>query len=210
MLGAVPSSFDMLRRDLRRQFLLSLVQVEGQGSLRAVGGVSVRRHDHQGGPCYFGSVAQMCTSAWQLWCRLGTSPYLATDYTLYELCLPSARCMGMCMNLVDPVSSGKYCGTCVSTAPAADPAVMSFTVLFLGSTIVATAAVGITCFASADCTVSRLQCAAWVFTSGCRGDGSFTPDGAYDSLWDSVEPMTGEYTINFFQYQEDVGCVHAV
>ena len=60
----------MLRRDLRRQFLLSLVQVEGQGSLRAVGGVSVRRHDHQGGPCYFGSVAQMCASAWQLWCRL--------------------------------------------------------------------------------------------------------------------------------------------
>ena len=55
------------RRDLRRQFLLSLVQVEGQGSLRAVGGVSVRRQDHQGGPCYFGSVAQMCASAWHLW-----------------------------------------------------------------------------------------------------------------------------------------------
>ena len=66
------------------------------------------------------------------------------------------------MDLVDPVSSGKDCGTCVSTAPAADPAVMSFTVLLLGSTIVATAAVGTTCFASADCTVSRLQCAARV------------------------------------------------
>ena len=136
----------------------------------------------------------------------GSSPYLATDYTIYGLCLPSERCLGMSMDLVDPVSSGMYCGTCVSMAPAADPAVMSFTVLFY----VATAAVGITCFASADCTVSRLQCAAWVFTSGCRGDGSFTPEGAYDSLWDSVEPMTGEYTINFFQYQEDVGCVHAV
>ena len=28
--------------------------------------------------------------------------------------------------------------------------------------------------------------------------------GAYDSLWDSVKPMTGDYTINYFQYQEDV------
>ena len=182
ILGAVPSSFDMLLRDLRWQFLLSLVQVEGQGSLRAVGGVSVRRQGHQGGPCYFGSVPPPgCCGV-----GFGSSPYLATDYIFYGLCLPSVRCMGMSMNLVDPVSSGKYFGTCVSTAPAADPAVMSFTVLLLGSTIVATAAVGITCFASADCTVSRLQCAARVFTSGCRGDGSFTPDGAYDSLWVSV------------------------
>ena len=39
------------------------------------------------------------------------------------------------------------------------------------------------------------------------GGGSFTPDGAYDSLWDSVKPMTGKYTINYFQYQDDVGCV---
>ena len=46
-------------------------------------------------------------------------------------------------------------------------------------------------------------------SSGCRGDGSFTPDGAYDSLCVSGVPMTGEYTINLFQYQEDVGCVHA-
>ena len=66
------------------------------------------------------------------------------------------------MNLVNPVSSGKYCGTCVSTAPAADPAVMSFTVLFFGSTFVATAAVGTTCFASADCTYLDSKCAARV------------------------------------------------
>ena len=38
------------RRDLRRQLLLLPVQVEGQGSQRAVGGVSVRRQDHRGGP----------------------------------------------------------------------------------------------------------------------------------------------------------------
>ena len=101
----------------------------------------------------------------------GSSPYLATDFTIYELCLPSERCMGMSMNLVVPVSSGKYCGTCVSTAPAADPAVMSFPVLLLGSTIVATAAVGTTCFASADCTVSAtLMCSGGVCVAmSCDG-----------------------------------------
>ena len=37
--------------------------------------------------------------------------------------------------------------------------------------------------------------------------GGFTRDGAYDFVWDSVRLMTGKYTINYFQYQEDVGCV---
>ena len=39
------------------------------------------------------------------------------------------------------------------------------------------------------------------------GGGSFTPDGAYDSVWDSVKPMTGKFFFNYFQYQEFVGCV---
>ena len=39
------------------------------------------------------------------------------------------------------------------------------------------------------------------------GGGFFTPGGAYDSVWDSVRPMTGNYVINYFQYQEVVGCV---
>ena len=39
------------------------------------------------------------------------------------------------------------------------------------------------------------------------GGGGFTPDGAYDSVWDSVRPMTGKFSINYFQYQVDVGCV---
>ena len=39
------------------------------------------------------------------------------------------------------------------------------------------------------------------------GGGFFTPDGACDSVWDSVRPMTGKYFINYFQYQEVVGCV---
>ena len=41
------------------------------------------------------------------------------------------------------------------------------------------------------------------------GGGVFTPDGAYYFVWDSVRPMTGKYAINYFQYQEDVVCLHA-
>ena len=37
--------------------------------------------------------------------------------------------------------------------------------------------------------------------------GSFTPGGAYDSVWDSVKLMTGNSFFNYFQYQEFVGCV---
>ena len=40
----------------------------------------------------------------------------------------------------------------------------------------------------------------------CGGE-SFTPDGAFDSLWDSAKLTTGRYTINYFHFQEDVGCV---
>ena len=140
----------------------------------------------------------------------GSSPNLATDHTIYKLCLPSERGMGMSMNLADPVSSGKYSRKCVSTAPVAEPTAMSFTVSLTGSTIVATAAVVTTCSASADCTDSATPiCSVCVCVAMSCGGGSFTPDGAYDSLWDSVKPMTGKYTINYFQYQEDVGCVHA-
>ena len=114
------------------------------------------------------------------------------------------------MNLVLPVSSGKYCGTCVSTAPAVEPDVLSFTVSLTGSTIDVIAAVVSTCSASTDCTDSLVStCSGSVCIAMPCGGGSFTPDGAYDSLWDSVKPLTGEYTINFFQYQEDVGGVHA-
>ena len=39
------------------------------------------------------------------------------DHTIYELCLPSACDLGMCLNVADLVSSGKYSGTCVSVPP---------------------------------------------------------------------------------------------
>ena len=35
----------------------------------------------------------------------------------------------------------------------------------------------------------------------------FSPDGTYDSVWDSVKPVTGNYFFNYFQYQEFVGCI---
>ena len=38
------------------------------------------------------------------------------------------------------------------------------------------------------------------------GGGFFTPGGAYDSVWDSVRPMTGNYTFSF-QFQVNAGCV---
>ena len=38
-------------------------------------------------------------------------------------------------------------------------------------------------------------------------DGGFTPGGAYDSVWDSVKPMTGNFFFYYFQYQDFVGCV---
>ena len=31
-----------------------------------------------------------------------------------------------------------------------------------------------------------------------------SPGGAYDSVWDSVLPISGNYALNYFQYQEDV------
>ena len=43
--------------------------------------------------------------------------------------------------------------------------------------------------------------------STVAGGESFSPDDAYDSAWNSVEPMKGKYTIYYFQYQDDVGCV---
>ena len=37
------------------------------------------------------------------------------------------------------------------------------------------------------------------------GGGFCSPDGAFDSVWDGVRPLTGKYFVNYFQYQEDVG-----
>ena len=104
--------------------------------------------------------------------------------------------------------TGMYSGTCVSTAPVAEPTVMLFTVPLSGSIIAATATAVTTCLSSADCSDSAApMCSVNVCVAMSCGGGSFSPDGAYDSLWDSVKLMKGKNTINCFQYQEDVGCV---
>ena len=105
----------------------------------------------------------------------------------------------------DPVSNGEYSGTCVSTAPVAEPTVMLFTVPLSDSIIAATATAVTTCLSSADCSDSAApMCSVNVCVAMSCCGGSFSPDGAYDSLWDSVKLMKGKYTINCFQYQEDV------
>ena len=108
----------------------------------------------------------------------GPSPNLATDHIICELCPPSERGMGLSTNLAYAVSSEKYSGTCVSTDPVAEPAVMSLTLT--GSTVVAAAAVETTYSESGDCTDSSTSmCSGSVrVATQCVG-GSFTPDGAY-------------------------------
>ena len=53
--------------------------------------------------------------------------------------------------------------------------------------------------------VGRLPCCGGVSVAMSFG-GGFTPGGCYDSVWDSVKPMTGKFIVYCFQYQEDVGC----
>ena len=111
-------------------------------------------------------------------------------YAIYELCLPSERGMGMSMNLADPVSSGKYSETCMSTAPVDEPTAMSFTVPLTGNTIAATATVETTYSSSANCADSLTPtCSGSVYIAMSCGGGNFTPDGAYDSMWSNVRPV---------------------
>ena len=57
------------------------------------------------------------------------------------------------------------------------------------------------CFGSS----APLCCESVCVAMSCGG--GFTPGGAYDSVWDSVKPKTGQYFLNYFQYQVDVGSV---
>ena len=61
------------------------------------------------------------------------------QHTIYKLCLPIVRGLGMSMDF-PTFSSGKYSWTCVSTVPVAEP-IVSFTVPWIGCTIDATATV---------------------------------------------------------------------
>ena len=58
-----------------------------------------------------------------------------------------------------------------------------------------------------DSRLSVLPIFSAMLGSTVAGGESFSPDDAYDSAWNSVKPMKGKYTINYFQYQDVVGCV---
>ena len=58
-----------------------------------------------------------------------------------------------------------------------------------------------------DSRLSVLPVFSAMLGSTVDGGESFSPDDAYDSAWNSVKQMKGTYTINYFQYQDDVGCV---
>ena len=111
---------------------------------------------------------------------------------------PSITYSTMSMDLADPSRAG---------STVAELNVVLFTVPLVGSTIVATAT-GVTSYSSsADCfgSAAPLCCESVCVAMSC-GAG-FTPGGAYNSVWDSVMPMTGNYFFNYFQYEEVVGCV---
>ena len=107
-----------------------------------------------------------------------------------------------------PVSSGKYSGTFVFAGPVAEPTVMLFTVPLNGCTIIATATFVTSCSSSADYpdSLDPMSCGG-VFVAMSCGGGCFTPDGAYDSVWDRCEADEGNYIFNYFQYQDAVGCL---
>ena len=148
--------------------------------------------DFSGRRLLVSSVVTRWASVYEVFWKNFTHFYvLVTKHTIYELCLSSGRGFGMCMDLADPVSCGKYSGTSVFTAPVAEPTLVSFTVPLIRYTIVATASVVITCSTSADCPASAARCSAGVFASRCHVVVVFfTPDGAYDSVW-TVKLMTG-------------------
>ena len=77
----------------------------------------------------------------------------------------------MSMDLADPVSSGKYSGAFVFTAPFAEPTVMSFTVPLNGYIIVAIATVVTSYSSSADCpdSAAPMCCGSVCVAMSCGG-----------------------------------------
>ena len=98
----------------------------------------------------------------------------------------------MDVDLADPVSSRKFSGFSCPWLQLRSSLWCRSQSLF-GSTIAATATVVIFC--------------GGVCVAMSCGGGFFTPGAAYDAVWDSVRPMTGNYTISYFQYPEFVGSV---
>ena len=89
----------------------------------------------------------------------------------------------------------------VFTAPVAELTVVSFTVPLDGWTIAAIATVVFVLF------VDRLPCYGGVCVAMSCGGWFLSPVGTYDSVWDSVKPVTGNYFFYYFQYPVFVVCV---
>ena len=114
-------------------------------------------------------------------------------------------------------------GLQLSTAPCVgeDPgtrsllliAVPFFTISLTGNTIVITAAVVTACSASVDCTDSAIPtCSGDVCVAMSCGGGSFTLNGAYDSIWDSIQDVlqrhqVGSSELLSHEVQESTGIV---
>ena len=83
------------------------------------------------------------------------------------------------------------------TAPVAEPIVVSVHCPFEWFLLIVATATGVTSYSSsADCfgSAAPLCCESVCVAMSCGG--GFTPGGAYDSVWDSVKPMTGNYFFN--------------
>ena len=122
----------------------------------------------------------------------GSSPNLATDHTIYELCLPSERGMGMSMNLADPVSSGKYCGDVrvhgSSCGTCCDVLHSHFDRKH--HRCHCSCRFHVLCFGRLHWLCGfNVQRRCVCVAMSCGGE-SFNPDGAYDSLWVAL-PMKG-------------------
>ena len=96
------------------------------------------------------------------------------------------------LKCMESISTWMPFGAVLHSSPINEPIAMSFTIPLTGSTIIATAAFVTECTASADCMdFATPMCSVGVCVAMSCGGGSFIPDGAYDSLWDGVRPMTG-------------------
>ena len=119
-----------------------------------------------------------------------------TKHTFYELCLPSERGW-FWYGFGRPSLEREVHFIFVFTAPVAELNVVSFTVPLNGWIIAATATVVISC-SSAD-----MCCGSVCVAMSCGG--GFTPGGAYDSVWDSVKPMTGKFFFLISSFKRSLG-----
>ena len=95
------------------------------------------------------------------------SATMAPEILELTTCSSPANCTDSATPTCDPVSNGEYSGTCVSTAPVAEPTVMLFTVPLSDSTIAATATAVTTFCLQPTAQTLRPQCAVLMCVWRC-------------------------------------------